>query len=354
MKAIIGDRFGKVLGEITPYFDTFSTILNGIGRTKMSISRNSVDFRSELLSKGNTIYVEFDNGIPAWGGTLDLPYLWGIGGVDINCYEITQRFKSRVTDKNASFYGRKAGTIFRLVLTREENQSPIGLTMGSIWEGGDEHYPVYHHTSLWDVLDYSIRMMERCDFRFVPYIENDHIKFRADFYQIAGDDKTNEVSFTEGNNCGAITIVEERGEIINAHYAIGDGTDWGVDRLVIVTEDTKSIAQHGRRESSAQYSGSSMSSLLTMQGRNVIRLNSQPRVIFRAPVTNNDPGKFVTYDLGDTISCELPSYGLDGFYDSVRVMGREYNPNTGQCDVLLEVQNEPTYWIYQEELPETE
>jgi len=352
MKVIVGDKFGQVLGEITPYLDTISTILNGIGRTKLTISKNSSDFVPSLLTVGNTIYIEFDNGLPAWGGILDLPYLWSTGDVNINCYEIPYRFKTRTTDKQASFYGLNAGTIFRLVLTREENQSPMGLIMGSIWEGGDPHYPVFHHTSLWDVLDYSLRQMERCDFGFVPYIEDGFIKFKANFYQIAGEDKTDKAALAEGRNIGSVTDTEERGEIINVHYAIGAGADWSQDRIVIVTEDLKSIAMYGRRETSMIYSDTSMASTLTMQGRNVIRLNSQPRVIFRAPVTNNEPGTFSSYDLGDTLACQLPSYGFDGFYDSVRVMAREYNPNTGQCELVLEVQNEPEYWIYQEDLPE--
>ena len=352
MKAIVGDKYGKILGEIHPQFDTFSTILNGIGKTKMVISKNSIDYLPSLLEKGNTIYVEFENNLPAWGGVLDLPYVWGVGEVTINCYEIPYRFKTRTTDKLASFYGLNAGTIFRLALTREENQSPMGLVMGSIWEGGDPHYPAYHHTSLWDVIDYSIRQMERCDFRFVPYLDNNYIKFRADFYQIAGEDKTFSAKLAEGRNAGSVTDVEERGNIINVHYAVGDGATWDESRLVIVTEDLKSIAQYGRRETAAIYSGTSMASMLTMQGRNVIRLNSQPRVIFRCPVTNNEPGTFASYDLGDTIACSLPSYGFDGFYDSVRILGRDYNPNTGKCELALEVQNEPEFWIYQEDMPE--
>ena len=59
MKAIVGDKYGKILGEIHPHFDTFSTILNGIGKTKMVISKNSIDYLHSLLEKGNTIYVEF-------------------------------------------------------------------------------------------------------------------------------------------------------------------------------------------------------------------------------------------------------------------------------------------------------
>ena len=352
MQAIVGDKFGNILGEIHPQFDTFSTILNGIGRTKMVISKNSTDFVPSLLAKGNTLYVTFDDGTPPWGGVLDLPYVWGEGEVTINCYESPYRFKTRVTDKTASFYGLSAGTIFRLVLTREENQSPMGLNMGSIWEGGDPHYPVFHHTSIWDVLDYSLRQMERCDYTFVPYITENTIKFRANFYQIAGEDKTFKSKLAEGRNAGTVTDVEERGNIINAHYAIGDGSVWDETRLVMVTEDLKSIAMYGRRETSAMYSGTSMAAMLIMQGRNVIRLNSQPRVIFRCPVTNNEPGDFSSYTLGDTVACSLPSYGFDGFYDSVRIIGRDYNPNTGVCELALEVQREPEFWIYQEDIPE--
>ena len=354
MRVLIGDRFGRILGEITPFLDPLTWVLNEIGKTRITISRHSSDYEETLLRLGNRIYVELDNGLPAWGGVLGLPRSWNSSGVSITCYAIEHLLQYRVTDKNASLYERPAGEIFRLLLKREEEQDPIGIVMGSIWTGGATHYPRYNHENLWDVMDYSIRRMERCDYTFTPYLEEGHIKFRADLFQIAGDDRSAIVALMEGRNAGEVLLIEEQGELVNTHYAISEGSVWDETRMVITGQDKESVAKYGRRETAKVYAGTSMESTLEMQSRNVLRLNSKPRLYFRLPVSNNEPGKFDSYGLGDEIACQLPSFGFDGFDDNVRVLAREFNPDTGNCELVVEVPNEPDYWIYQEDLPEDE
>ena len=353
MKVLMGDRFGRILGEITPQIDSISWILNREGKTKIIVSRNSNDFDETLLRVGNRIYIDPENGLPPWGGVVDLPRTWPSFGVVLSCYGIESAYQTRVTDKNAVFYNQQAGDIFRLLIQREETKDPLGVTIGSIWQGGKPHGPRYNHMSMWDVLDYSIRRMERCDFRFTPYLADGYIRFRADFYQIAGSNKTASVSIQEGRNAGAATEVEELGTLINTHYAIGEGSVWDQTRMVTITKDLSSISKYGLRESAQIYSGTSMQSTLEMQGRNVIRLNSEARRYFRLPVSNNSPGAFADYDLGDVIGCKLPSFGFSGYDHEVRVLARDFSPSNGSCELLVEEQNEPQYWIYQEDLDDS-
>ncbi|MFA5526937.1 MAG: hypothetical protein WC992_08940, partial [Acholeplasmataceae bacterium] len=87
-----------------------------------------------------------------------------------------------------------------------------------------------------------------------------------------------------------------------------------------------------------------------MYVRNKLRLDSEPRRIFTLPVTNNEPGPFSSYDLGDEITCELNSFGCDGYHNSVRVVGREFFPQTGECLLAVEEFRDPEFWIYEEEL----
>jgi len=350
MKVLTGDRFGRILGEITPQIDSLSWILNRAGKTKVIISRKSNDFDPTLLRFGNRIYIDPGNGLPPWGGVFDLPRTWPNYGVVLTCYGIEHQYQTRVTDKNAVFYNRQAGDIFELLILREENKDPMGVTIGAIWKGGSAHGPRYNHISMWDVLDYSIRRMERCDFRFIPYLDSGFIKFRAEFYQIAGANKTSSVAIHEGRNAGAATEVEELGTLINRHYAISEGSVWDQTRLITVVQDQSSISKYGLRETAQVYSGTSMQSTLEMQGRNVIRLNSEARRYFRLPVTNHSPGAFADYDLGDVIGCKLPSFGFSGYDHEVRVLARDFSPSNGTCEILVEEQNEPEYWIYQEDL----
>lgn len=353
MRVRIGNRFGKIIAEVIPGIGPITWTLNGIGKMTLTLATSNSKATETNLQIGNRIYVEFENGLSPWGGIIGLPRTWSGGIISVACYGIEHLLKYRCTEKNHSFYGQPVGAIFQELLLREEQQDPLGIVLGSIWLGGNLHWPRYHYKSLWYVLDYSMRKMERCDYRFVPYLEDNHIKFRADFAQELGTNKITKVSLVEGRNIAAGLQLEEQGAVINAHYAVAEGATWGTERLVIPAKDLESIAKYGLRETGRVYAGTSVPSTLEMYARNELTTNSEPRKIFTLPVTNHEPGMFASYDLGDTIKCVLSSFGFNGFDGDVRVIERTFNPNMSSCDLVVEVPNTPTYWIYSEDVDET-
>ena len=353
MRVLIGDRFGRILTELVPSIDPVSWILDGVGKTAIGLATTNPKATEEFLRIGNRVYLEFENGLPAWGGALDLPRRWGGGTVRTAAYGIERLFETRCTEKNDSFYERPAGVIFQELLKREEAQDPLGITIGSIWMGGHPHWPRYHHKSLWYVFDYSLKKMERCDFRFTPYLESGSIKFRADFYQVAGDDKSANVTLIEGRNVTADAGIEEQGWLVNQHYAIAEGSTWGSERLVVAARDPASIAKYGRRETGKVYPGVSVPSTLEMHARSVLDTNSEPRRIFSLAVTDHAPARFADYDLGDVVGCVLPSFGFGGFDGTVRILAREFDPEAGTCKLVVEEPHSVEPWIYSEDL-ETE
>jgi hypothetical protein len=354
MRVLIGDRFGKVLTEVVAGVGPVSWILNGIGKTTLSLALRDAKATEENLRVGNRIYIEMDAGLPVWGGVLDLPRTWRGGTVKATAYTIDYLLQYRCTGKNDSFYERPAGAIFRELLRREEQQDPLGITFGSIWTGGHPHWPRYHYKSLWYVLDYSLQRLEQCDWRFVPYLDDNHIRFRAEFYQVAGTDRSAKLALIEGRNTAEGLELQEQGEVINTHYAVGEGSTWGTERLVVAARDTESVARYGLRESGTVYSGVSVQSTLEMHARDVVNTYSEPRKIFSFEVTNNTPARFAEYDLGDVLACKLPSFGFGGFDGTVRVLARECNPQTGVCKLVVEEPHAVEPWIYSDELEETE
>ncbi|MBN1250098.1 MAG: hypothetical protein JXC32_20705 [Anaerolineae bacterium] len=352
VRTLIGDRFGQILTEVQARVESTTWILNGIGRTAISLALSDAKATEENLRIGNRLYLAFDNGLPDWGGVLDMPRNWSHGMVAMTAYELPWLLQWRCTRKNDAFYERPAGLIFRELLRREEEQDPLGITFGSIWMGGHPHWPRYHYKSLWYVLDYSLRRMERCDFRFIPYIDNGRILFRASLYQEAGDDKSASVALVEGRNIAAGFRLAEKGQIINSYYAVGEGSTWGTERVVVAARDNESIATYGLREVGKIHSGVSEQSTLEMHARNALDTNSQPRKIFTLPVTDHEPGLFAAYDLGDTVNAIIPSYGFSGFDGTLRVIAREFNPATGACDLVVEEPHSVEPWVYQDEAEE--
>lgn len=350
MRVLIGDRFGKIIAEVVPEVNSTSWILNGIGKSGIALSTSDPECTEENLQIGNRIYFEFDNGLPPWGGVLELPRDWDGGTVAMTAYTIAQLLKTRRTRKTTSFLEKQVGIIFRDLLVQEESQDPMGITIGSIWKGGHPHWPSYHYKSLWYILDYSLRRLERCDFTFTPYIDNGHIKFRADFYQVAGDDRASSVELIEGRNTAEGLKLREHGEIINSYAAVAEGSTWGSERSVVVAEDRQSIAKYGLREVGQVIPGVSQPSSLEMHARQAIDQYSAPRKLFTLPVVNQEPATFASYGLGDVVSCTLPSFGFHGFEGTVRILGREFDPRSGECDLAVEEPRTINPWIYDEDI----
>lgn len=352
---LLADRFGQPLTEIVADVGPVSWVLNGVGKSAVTLSMSDSKATERHLQIGNRVYMTFDNGLPPWGGVLDLPRSWQKFTVTVTAYGIERALEFRCTGKNDSFYERSAGHIFQELLRREEQQEPLGIRIGEVWMGGRPHWPRYHYKSLWYVLDYSLRRLERCDFRFIPYLDSEgRVRFRAEFYQVAGQDRSSNVAIVEGRNAAAGLSLTEQGQVVNTHFAVAEGQTWGSERLVVAGRDTESVARYGLRETGKVYSGVSMPGTLEMHARNTLRTNSEPRRIFNFDVTNHAPGQFGDYDLGDTIRCVLPSFGFGGYDDEVRVMAREYDPATGRCTLVVEEPREPEYWIYQDDAQEEE
>lgn len=350
MRALIGNRFGTIIAEVVGDIGSTSWILNGIGKSGLTLPKSDPKVNEENLRINNRFYLEFDNGLPAWGGILGLPRDWDSGSVAMTAYGIEEALKTRKTRKTDAFYERSAGVIFRELLLQEEKEDPLGITMGAIWTGGQPHWPRYHYKSLWYVLDYSLRRMEICDFRFVPYIDNGTIKFRADLYQVAGDDKSASVELTEGRNTASGLKLREQGQLINSYTAVGEGSTWGPERQVIIARDQASIAKFGLMEIGKVHAGVSQQATLEMHARNALETNSAPRKLFTLPVVDREPATFAAYDLGDTIRATLPSFGFDGFDGDLRVVAREFDPQSGECDLVVEEPRAIDAWIQSEDI----
>jgi hypothetical protein len=348
MRVLVGNRFGVILDEMTPNAGGLSWILNGIGKAVLSFAKSDAKTTVRNLRVGNRVYIDFDNGLPAWGGTMELPRHWDKGTVSVTCYEIGYLLKYRPTRKLDQFYNMPVGGIFSELLRREEEKDPLGITRGTIWMGGRPQWPVYHYKSVWDVFTDGLRKNESCDFRFIPYLDSTTIKFRAEFYQVAGSDKTSSVMLAEGRNVGEDLSLEEQGAVVNTQIAIGSGSTWGDERKAMVARDLESMALYGLRGLPVVYSGVNDVAALEMQARNALADSSEPRRIFTLPVTNNEPGLYGAYDLGDVVRAVLPTYGFGGYDGTLRILAREFNPGDGGCQLQVDENNAPNAWVYQD------
>lgn len=340
MRVLFGDPTGRVKAQLVN--GTMSSVvwrLNTAGTATVRIKRGSAEFRRELLEPGTRVYAEFDNGLPAWGGVLDLPRDWPRGFVEMRAHTLERLLKFQITPKTRAFYGDVVGSIFSQVLAEADQRASIGISLGQVWYGGAVHYPRYHFRDAMWIINESIRKMENCDYRFVPYLNDGRIMFRAELHELLGDDKRKTVPLMEGTNVAKVIEFSEQGDIVNRVPVVGSGSTWG-ERPVVWGVEKTSRRRFGLREKAIAPSDVSQTTTLARYADNAIRESSFPHTLIRLEVADVSPARFADYDVGDVVRVILPSYHFDGYDAPMRIKARGFDPKSGKCELVLDEQFE--------------
>jgi hypothetical protein len=310
--------------------------LNKGGSATVTISRSDPAFRRELLEPGARIYVEFDNGLPAWGGVLDLPRTWSPGKLETRAYTIERRLAYVDTEKTRPFYGVVAGKIFSDIVQEAEAEAALGVTLGQVWMGGRLHYPRYHLRDVMWIIQSSLQSMESCDYALVPYLDpgDNRIKFRAELHQLVGDDKRDRVALIEGHNVTDPTL-SEQGDLVNRVAVAGSGTIWS-EREVVVGMEEASRRRYGLREVALTPADVTQTSTLSRYAEQELAENAYPHVIASMGVVDLAPARFGDYGVGDIVRVQLPNFGFEGYDAAMRITARGYDPGSGVCEVTCE------------------
>ncbi len=339
----IANRFGVVRDALVADVASVSWILNDIGRLVFTLSQRDAKARPETLAFGNRVLLQWGNGLPAWAGVILPPRRWSVSAaeVQVTAYTIEQMLKFRLTDRGRYFRDATVGAIFTAIVQEAQSPEPLNIIVRNVWHGGGTHSPAYHYKSAWWILSESIRRMEACDVQFTPALEGGRIVWYADLQNRVGRDQSTAVSLTQGYNVVGNTIVEEQGTIVNEVAAIGVGTTWGPDRASITARDEDSITTYGLFQDVIQPPGVSEVATLESYARLHVQTYAQPRLRFQIEVADTLPGRFRDYNVGDTVTLDLPTARW-GYRGRVRVLAREYRPASGVCGLVVEEEPDTT------------
>lgn len=331
----VGDRFGRIVDELQGKIDHVSWRINKVGQVKFRIPVNDPKATETNLNPGNRIFMDFENGLPDWGGVIDLPRTWERGILQVAAYSGEHLFKYRTTDKGRYFDDQTPGQIFESLILEMNQVETTGITIGTIFKGGSGHSPDYHFKSLLDIFQKSLTdRLSTYEFDVVPYIDGGIIKFNANFYDTRGGDRTNH-ALVEGNNLAPIKI-KEQGPIINSWDMAGEGTDWGSGRLTSNAADIDSQSDFGLREDSRIYGDVSQQLTLDSHSETALVNTKDPKNLFLLQAVDEQPARFADYEHGDKISLEIHSMGFGGIQTVVRITSREFLPQVGLCNLVVE------------------
>jgi len=332
-RLLVADVTGRVLTELKPRLEKVSWVINEVGQLSFVLAKTDSKLQERYLRFGNRLLVEFDNGLPAWGGVITGAREWSESEVAVEAWSAEAVLGWRLSGRNRVFSGASLGNVLQTVLADAAAVASTGLQLGTVYLGGEGYSLEYHYSSLKDVVADLVEL-GGVVVDVTASESGGRVLFVVNLYERRGIDRPG-VALVEGANVVAARLREED-SIVNVVYGTTDGSGWGDrDRLYGSVANTESAALHDLREGFQTVKVTEQSALDAAL-RATLESSAWPRRVVGLQVTSREPGRFAEYGLGDGVTVSLPTYGFGGTRGLFRVMGREFFPDENVCDLVVE------------------
>ena len=331
-RLLVADLTGTVLTELKPRLEKVSWVLNEVGQLTFALAKTDSKLQERYLRFGNRVLVEFDNGLPAWGGVITGAREWSASEVAVEAWSAEAVLGWRVTGRNRLFSGASLGSVLQTVLADAAAVASTGLQLGTVYLGGAGYSLAYHYSTLADVVADLVELggvVVDVTAREVGGV----VVFSVNLHERRGRDRPG-VALVEGANVVGARVRDED-TIVNAQYGATDGSGWEEgSRLFGGVVNAESAARHGLREAFESIKVTEQSALDAAL-RAKLETSQWPMRAVAVQVTNRPPGEFREYDLGDGLTVSLPTHGFGGTRGLFQVVGREFFVDEDVCDLVL-------------------
>ena len=335
LQVLVFDKAGYHPVDIAPQIDYVAWRLNQIGVAKFTLPYEDSKCTPDILKSGNRVLIRFLQGLPPFGGVIDYPLRRTATGIQATVYSGPHLLTWRYTSISLVISGLSPGAIFRTVIENANGIASTGITVGSVYSGGDLRTETYHYENLWTLIQ-NLQGRSGEDFQIAPIYEGGRLTFLASWHQVKGDDLSTNVLLVEDRNLESLTL-DEQGPIANSVIAAGSGaggTTWE-DRILGTAQDTDSISAYGRREWVEVMTGLADQTTLTTSAAAILAQLKDPRPHVSAVALNTDPADFSRYKVGDTVQVEgFLKHSLWAIDQPLRIYGREWRPDN-RCSLEL-------------------
>lgn len=327
MTLILCARDGTRLAEVVGAVYTCTWLISDAGSARFTLSTSDPACREELLRPGNLVLIEHENGLPSWGGVIELPREWGRGSVTIHAKSGEQLLQYRRAARLGQILRGTAGAIYRQILQIAVGNAWLPIEVGSIFEDGESR----EETLQSKLMDEVKRIAERArnEFVFEPVTRDGKLVFVAHWYERAGA----KVDYTavEGLDLRASERpLVEQGELVNDLLGYGEGASWQ-SRPVYTGLEDGSIARYGVYQDAMGFDGNTYTGTLEANVRAELAKKARPVVTLDCRISN-DRGGWNYLRRGNEIGVALHSVGFTGASlgteQVIRIMGMEYDGQT--------------------------
>jgi hypothetical protein len=336
IQTLLFDRSGKNPVEVEPSWDNITWRLNKTGEAKFTLPYSDPKCTPDNLRYGNRVLIRFDNGLPSFGGVIDVPRRHSQDGVTVSIYDASRILSWRLSQKTATFTSEDPGTIFQSLIEDMNATFQTGIAVGGVYTGGAVRTETYHYAKLLDEI-FSLQRLSGNDWEIVPSYESGVLEFVAYWYERQGVDKSDSVLLSEGLNIEDVQL-DEQGPLGNHIYLPGGGaggTSWN-DRAIGEKEDDASRNLYDLREYVEVQTSVFDQITLDNSATTLLSEMAYPKRRFAPRAINRDPAHFADYDIGDILTMQaLTIHSLWTFDGTIRILGREFSKD-GTCKLEVE------------------
>lgn len=338
-RVLIANKSQVVIDEIEPRIDRVAWRLNAGSQVVFSLDADNPKATSTNLQYGNRIIILFENGLPPWGGVIDVPQTWRADGtIEVTAYSPDHILSWRHTEQERLFDGNPAGAIFQGLIEDANTEQDMGIVLGTIFQGGDDLQTEHHYTDLSEIITQQLLGDEYTPYEYeiaTSLSDDNRIIFTANFFEERGKDVSSDVRFEAGETLHVDEFTYQ-GPIVNQWVIVGKGSLWDETRPVAVRENTDSQARYDLRQESAIISEALEVATCETIATTKLAASREPWVKIVGTVFDVAPASFSAWDVGDIVNAILPEFGFNGTDINVRVFTREYDFATGTCGIVVE------------------
>lgn len=319
-------RSGSAIAELDAQVVSCAWLNGRISQADIAIARSSSKYLDRIIRPLNTVMIQFNNGLPAWGGVIstDTSFAYDSGVIHLESAESILNY--RISPKNMVLQNHTVGKIQSTLISIINGEFDTNLRSGAIYYGGETHDVEYHFDSVLQIMqDYLYGRLSSYAYRIRPELESGRLFFYLDVLERRGRRRPS-VGLEEGYNA-ARARRDIQGTIINEVRTIGDGFDWGEDRLTGVARNDESANRFGLRQRRDFRVGTTRQTTLDLTAENIVSSSAFASESISVTALDLPPGRFSEYDIGDEIRVVLPSYGPDGANGFAVVDGRQWMGN---------------------------
>jgi len=340
MNAVILKLFAKTGAALGEFKDAeFKSALWRLGQTgvaKYTFAPKGARVVRSNLRPGNRALIQFDDGLPDWGGVMDWPInLASDRDIDVTFCEGDRLLDWRASGQNESYSSTAVGEIVAALVETANASYPTGISMGDVYDEGTVQTREYHYRLLLEAMR-QLRSESGHDYAVVPVLAGGKLLFDLNWYERRGTDRRDELALIEGANVGTVSI-SEQGPVYNRVIVVGKGDDWSDSRPVKFAESAESISLYGLREAPKLYLDISDETTLQAIADALLAATAQPcaRATLMG-VLNKEPAPFSTYHVGDILTLRaLQTYGEFSYDVPARILSRSRLAD-GTCTLEVE------------------